>query len=90
MTQRYIFMEFHSEFDPTKTEGGLMQVISRYENQGLVICKDIIGTVLSIREDHVRLAISSPHDIPSYWEQDLYLESPDEPVELELSSSRFN
>lgn len=64
-----------------------MHVISRCENQALVIGDDIIVTVLNIREDHVRLAISSPHDTPSYWEQDLYLQQDEQPVELALSFS---
>jgi carbon storage regulator CsrA len=57
-----------------------MQVISRFENEGLVIGDKIHVTVLAVREDHVRLAISSPNDSPSYWEETLYWE-PQEVVE---------
>ncbi|HVW02474.1 MAG TPA: carbon storage regulator [Planctomycetaceae bacterium] len=51
-----------------------MQVFSRRVNEGLVI-GDVFVTVLAIREDHVRLGISCPTTIPSYWEQRLYLRS---------------
>lgn len=49
-----------------------MQEMTRRVNEGLVIGDDIRVTVLDIYDDHVRLAISSPHDQPSYWEQELY------------------
>jgi len=52
-----------------------MHFISRREKEGIVIDNDIKVTVLDIHEDHVRLAVSSPKDRPSYWEQTLYLES---------------
>lgn len=51
-----------------------MQIISRHENEGLVIGDDIRVTVLKIRESEVRLGISSPNDYPSYWEETLYWE----------------
>ncbi len=59
-----------------------MLTISRQVNEGLVIGDDIFVTVLDIHDDHVRLAISSPDDRPSYWEQTLYLEGAEEPHEL--------
>ena len=66
-----------------------MHVISRIENEGLVIGENIFVTVLRVREDHVRLAISSPNHVPSYWEKNLYWEPKEEnaDAELELSSS---
>ena len=55
-----------------------MQIISRRVNESLVIDDEIHVTVLDIREDHVRLAISSPHECPSYWEETVYWEQPEE------------
>lgn len=49
-----------------------MHVMTRCENQGIVIDNDITVTVLSVREDHVRLAIYSPRETPVYREADLY------------------
>ena len=59
-------------------------MISRRVNEGLVIGEEIHVTVLDICEDHVRLAISSPNDMPSYWEQTLYWEHEESPHELQL------
>jgi carbon storage regulator CsrA len=64
-----------------------MQVISRRENEGVVINGNIFVTVLEVRDDAVRLAISAPHLTPSYWEQTLFLRSADEAGQLELSTS---
>jgi len=66
-----------------------MKVISRRENEGLVIGHDISVTVLQIRNDHVRLAIACPRLTPSYWEETLYLQSEEEPAVLQLSAARF-
>jgi len=66
-----------------------MKFVSRRENEGLVIGDDIFVTVLQIRHDHVRLAVSCPRLTPSYWEETLFLQTADEPGELELSTSRF-
>lgn len=46
-----------------------MQVISRRENEGIVIDNRIIVTVLEIDEDFVRLSIESPNEEPSYREE---------------------
>jgi carbon storage regulator len=51
-----------------------MQMITRQVNEGVVIGDDIHVTVLEIREESVRLGISSPHEIPSYREETLYWE----------------
>jgi carbon storage regulator CsrA len=51
-----------------------MQMITRRVNEGLVIENDIHVTVLDICQDYVRIAISSPHDTPSYREETLYWE----------------
>jgi carbon storage regulator len=64
-----------------------MHVISRRTNEGVVINGDIFVTVLEIRGDCVRLAISAPHHMPTYWEQTLYLQSEEESAELEFSHS---
>jgi|GEM_PF-1108330 len=62
-----------------------MQVISRRVNEGLVIDNEIFVTVLDIYDDHVRLAISSPRNSPSYWEQSLYLDPQEQEASLEFS-----
>jgi carbon storage regulator CsrA len=49
-----------------------MRMISRRENEGVVIGDDVFVTVLDIHEDHVRLAISSPNIFPPYREETLY------------------
>jgi len=61
-----------------------MQFISRRVNEGIIIGDDIHVTVLDIREDHVRLAISSPNDNPPYWEQTLYWEHEASSRELQV------
>lgn len=50
-----------------------MKIISRCEQQAVVIGNDIVVTVLEVREDHVRVAISAPCETPSYWEQCLHV-----------------
>jgi carbon storage regulator CsrA len=71
------------------TRGFEMKIISRRENEGLVIGDDISITVLLIRNDHVRLAVSCPRLTPSYWEETLFLETAEESGALQLSTSRF-
>ena len=66
-----------------------MKIISRRENEGLVIGEDIFVTVLQIKSDHVRLAVSCPRLTPSYWEETLFLETAEESGSLQLSSARF-
>lgn len=51
-----------------------MHVISRSENEGIVIDNRYIVTVLEVCEDFVRLAIESPHEEPSYREEVIHLE----------------
>ena len=62
-----------------------MQVFTRRVNEGLVIGDSMHVTVLDIHEDHVRLGISSPNDLPSYWEETLYLERAENFHELQLN-----
>lgn len=50
-----------------------MRVISRRANESLVIGEKTHITVIKVYEDHVRLAISSPQQQPSFWEADVYL-----------------
>ena len=59
-----------------------MQIISRRVNESLVIGDEIHVTVLEIRDDHVRLAISSPSECPSYWEETVYWEQAETPEPL--------
>lgn len=62
-----------------------MLIFSRQVNEGLVIGNDIHVTVLDIHEDHVRLAISSPHDEPSYREETLFWEQAEAARELQFN-----
>jgi carbon storage regulator len=66
-----------------------MQVISRRENESLVLGEDIFVTVLEVRTYHVRLAISSPRSTPSYWEETLSWMPEEQPAELQLTAARF-
>lgn len=61
-----------------------MQVITRCENQGLVIGEDIHVTVLKIEQTEVRLAISSPNAVPSYREETLCWEPAEPARELQF------
>lgn len=65
-----------------------MKVISRSENEGLVIGEDIHVTVLEIHPDHILLAFECPRMTPSYWEQYLYLEEDESDLQLELVSEQ--
>jgi len=51
-----------------------MHVISRRENEGIVIDQNIVVTVLEIAEDFVRLAIQAPDEVPPYREEVIHLE----------------
>jgi carbon storage regulator len=51
-----------------------MHVISRRENEGIVIDNRIIVTILEVDEDHVRLSIESPNEEPNYREEVISLE----------------
>ncbi len=51
-----------------------MQVISRRENEAIVIDNRIFVTVLEVNEEFVRLAIESPHEEPAYREEIIRLE----------------
>jgi carbon storage regulator CsrA len=46
-----------------------MQVISRSENEAIVIDNRIIVTVLEVADDFVRLSIETPNEDPSYREE---------------------
>ena len=46
-----------------------MLVLSRKENQQIVIDKDIVVTVVQIRGNKVRLGISAPKDVPVHREE---------------------
>lgn len=51
----------------------MLRTIFRRENEGLAIGDDIRVTVLEVGTDHVRLAISTANDVPSYREETLWL-----------------
>ena len=61
-----------------------MHLISRRENEGVVIGDHIYVTVLEIREDHVRMSISSSDTCPFYREETLYLDRAENLCELQL------
>ena len=62
-----------------------MLVMTCQVNEGVAIGDDIHVTVLDIHKDHVRLAISSPNDEPSYREETLYWEPTQANRELQLN-----
>ena len=64
-----------SEWTFLSTRGAAMQIISRRENESIVIGNDIVVTVLEFADDFVRLAIESPNEEPSYREEVIHLES---------------
>ena len=61
-----------------------MEIESLGVNEGLVINESIHVTVLDIREDHVRLSISSPNHRPSYREYTLCWENAEQAAELQM------
>tara|TARA_R110002072_G_scaffold303123_1_gene494694 strand:+ start:122933 stop:123199 length:267 start_codon:yes stop_codon:yes gene_type:complete len=65
------------------TQGAAMQIISRRENESIVIGNEIVVTVLEFKDDFVRLAIESPNEEPSYREEVIHLE----PQYAELQSN---
>ncbi len=62
-----------------------MQIISRQENEGLVIGDNIYVKVLKIQETEVRLGISSPNGDPPYWEETIHWEPAESAQELQLN-----
>jgi len=52
-----------------------MHVISRRENEGIVIDNRFIVTVLDFDDEHVRLSIESRHEEPYYREEVISLEA---------------
>lgn len=64
-----------------------MREFQRGVNECLIIDHDMEVKVLEIQPDHVRLAITSPHEIPSYREETIYLNDADIGSDLELAES---
>ena len=60
-----------------------MTVITRRENQGIVIGSDLCVTVLEVQADYVRLAFESSARVPSYWEETIYLDAIDDEAALD-------
>ena len=60
-----------------------MRIITRQVNEGIIIGEEIHVTVLDIYEDHVRLAISTPNSVPSYWEETVYWDQESDVVALQ-------
>lgn len=56
------------------SRGTTMHVISRRENEGIVIDNRFIVTVLEFDDDHVRLAVETPDEEPYYREEVITLE----------------
>jgi carbon storage regulator CsrA len=61
-----------------------MRVFLRGVNEGLVIDHEMEVTVLEIQPDHVRLAITSPRETPSYREETLFIDGFGIDSDLEL------
>jgi len=61
-----------------------MRVFQRGVNESLIIDNTLEITVLEIQSNHVRLAISSPYETPSYREETIYIDGPDVDSDLEL------
>ena len=53
----------------------------------LIIDDEMEVRVLEIQSDHVRVAITSPYEIPPYREETLYLDPPGIDSDLELVES---
>jgi len=64
-----------------------MRVFLRGIQESLVIDNEWEVTVLEIQHDHVRLGIASPHEIPPYREETIFLQDPDIDSDLELIES---
>lgn len=62
----------------------MLEMIRR-KNEGVVIGESIHVTVLDIRANQVRLAISSPNEEPSYWEETLHWQPAEAQRELQLN-----
>jgi sRNA-binding carbon storage regulator CsrA len=59
-------------------------VISCRVRDELVIGEETRVTVLEVGDDHVLLGITSPHQVPEYQEQVVYLsDSADDPTEAD-------
>jgi len=41
-----------------------MLVLSRKKDESIVICDDIVVTVIDVRDDKVRLGIEAPREVP--------------------------
>ncbi len=61
-----------------------MRVFQRGINEGLIIDDHLEIKVLEIQADHVRLAITSPHEFPSYREETIYLDDSDADSDLKM------
>jgi hypothetical protein len=69
------------------SRGFPMREFLRGVNEGLVIDDDWEITVLDIQPDHVRLAIVSACETPSYREEIIYLDEPGLDSDLKLVES---
>ncbi len=64
-----------------------MRVFLRGVNESLIIDDDMEVRVLEIQADHVRLAISTWGEFPSYREETVFLTPPGVDSDLELVES---
>lgn len=64
-----------------------MQVFLRGVDESLLIGDDVTVTVLEVLSAAVRLGITDPNSVPSYWEETLYLEESGEGSSLELADA---
>ena len=51
-----------------------MRIFQRGVNEGLVIGRNVVVTVLEIQSTWVRLGIRDPNSSPDYWEETLFVE----------------
>jgi carbon storage regulator CsrA len=72
---RWFIRPIFSVGQSLSSRGVAMQIISRRENEAIVIDNDIVVTVLDFEDDFVRLAIESPHEEPSYREEVIHLKT---------------
>jgi carbon storage regulator len=67
-----------------------MLVLSRKDNESIVINNNITVTVVEIRGDKVRLGIVAPKDVPVHRQEvyDLIQSKPDEAAPVEVQANR--
>ena len=70
--------------------GSSLKIISRREQESLIIGDDIQVTVLEIGFSHVRLGLFCPRHDPPYWEETLARSQVEEPSPQPVQSLPAN